>query len=180
MMAMNKNRLSTAELRETFFLALYKKAFPGVARYIAGMGGSLEEAQDIFQDALVIYYEKVISTPVEIIVSEKSYLLGIAKNLWLQRYKASSKNQSLNDFDTEAVPDKQPATDKILHYLEKAGKKCMELLQACYYDRLPPGDIATRFGYSGTHSASVAKYKCLEKVRETVKQNSLHYADFIE
>ena len=180
MIAMNDTRLSTVELREAFFIALYKKAFPAVARYIARIGGSLEDAQDIFQDTLVIYYEKVTSAQAEVIVSEKRYLLGIAKKLWLQHYKASSKNQLLNDFDTEVVPDEQPATGKILYYLETAGKKCMELLKAYYYDHLPVSDVATLFGYSGTHSATVAKYKCLEKVRETVKQNSLSYADFIE
>jgi DNA-directed RNA polymerase specialized sigma24 family protein len=177
---MNNNKLSTVELREAFFMALYKKAFPNFARYVARMGGSLEEAQDIFQDTLVIYYEKIASAQAEIIVSEKAYLLGIAKNIWLQRYKANSRNQPLSDFDIEIVPDEQLATGKILHYLETAGKKCMELLKAYYYDGLSVDNVATLFGYSGTHSATVAKYKCLEKVRETVKQNSLNYADFIE
>ena len=177
---MNNNGLSTVELREAFFMALYKKAFPAVARYVARMGGSLEEAQDIFQDTLVIYYEKLVPARAETIVNEKAYLLGIAKKLWLQRYRDGLKNLPLNDLDTEAVPDEQPATGKLLLYLETAGKKCMELLKAYYYDGLPAGDMATLFGYSGTHSATVAKYKCLEKVRETVKQHSLHYADFIE
>jgi len=180
MIAMNNERLSTVELREAFFMALYKKAFPTVARYIARMGGSLEEAQDIFQDALVIYYEKVAFEQAETILSEKAYLLGIAKKLWLHRFKAGSMNEPLNNFDTEALPDEQLATGKILYYLETAGKKCMELLKAYYYDRLPVGNVTTLFGYSSTHSATVAKYKCLEKVRETVKQNSLNYADFIE
>jgi DNA-directed RNA polymerase specialized sigma24 family protein len=177
---MDKNKLLTTELRETFFLALYKKAFPLVARYIARMGGNVEEARDIFQDTLVIYYEKMASAQANIIVSEKAYVLGIAKKLWLQRHKTRHKNQPLNNFDVEVEPEEQLATGKILQYLETAGKKCMELLKAYYYDGLPVGNIATLFGYSGTHSASVAKYKCLGKIRETIKQNSLDYADFIE
>jgi len=177
---MNKNRLSTVELREAFFAELYKKAFLPVARYVSRMGGTIEEAQDIFQDTLVIYYEKVVSAEAEIIVSEKAYLLGISKKLWLQHFKASSKNQPLDDLDMESVPDQQPASGRILHYLKTAGKKCMDLLHAYYYDRLPATDVTVLFGYSGTHSATVAKYKCLEKVRETVKQHSLNYADFIE
>ena len=179
-MAEDHNRLLTVEMREAFFMALYKKAFSPVAHYIARMGGSIEEAQDIFQDTLVIYYEKVLSNGTVTIINEKAYLLGIAKKLWLQHYKVSHKNQPLNDFDTEVVADEQLASGKILHYLETAGKRCMELLQAFYYDHLPVGKLASHFGYSGTHSATVAKYKCLEKVRETVKQDSLNYADFIE
>jgi DNA-directed RNA polymerase specialized sigma24 family protein len=180
MIAMNNNRISTVKQREDFFMTLYKKAFPTVAQYIARMGGSLEEAQDIFQDTLVIYYEKIASAKAEIVVNENAYLFGIAKKLWLRRYNDGSKKPLLNDFDIEDMPDEILATGKILHYLETAGKKCMELLKAYYYDNLPVGNVATLFGYSSIHSATVAKYKCLEKVRETVKQNSLSYADFIE
>ena len=68
----------------------------------------------------------------------------------------------------------------VIANLETAGKKCMELLKVFYYDHLSVDNVATLFGYSSTHSATVAKYKCLEKVRETVKQNSLNYADFID
>jgi len=179
-MAEDNNRFLTTEMREAFFMALYQKAFSPVARYVARMGGSLDEAQDIFQDTLVIYYEKVSSATDTGIVNEKAYLLGIAKKQWLQHYKAGSKQQPLNDFDTVAMADEKLASGKLLKYLETAGKRCMELLKAFYYDHLPVGQLATKFGYSGTHSATVAKYKCLEKVRETVKQNSLNYADFVE
>ncbi|MFD0751300.1 RNA polymerase sigma factor [Mucilaginibacter calamicampi] len=177
---MNKNTLSTVEMREIFFLGLYKKGFPAVARYVAKMGGDLNQAQDIFQDTLIIYYEKVTSEQVHAVVNEKAYLLGIAKKLWLQHYKFNSKNQPLGDCDIPFTADEQPASGKLMHYLETAGKKCMQLLKACYYDALPLSDVVNLFGYSGTHSATVAKYKCLEKVRETVKQRSQTYADFIE
>ena len=39
--------------REEFFIQLYKKAFPVVAKYISRMGGSFDEAKDIFQDAFI-------------------------------------------------------------------------------------------------------------------------------
>jgi DNA-directed RNA polymerase specialized sigma24 family protein len=177
---MEEIKLSTVKEREAFFIALYKKTFPVVARYVAKMGGSLEEAQDVFQDALVIYYEKVTATEASIIANEKAYLTGIAKNLWLQRYKTGGKTRPLHDFDIEVTSYKQPCSNKVLHYLETAGKKCMELLKAYYYDHLSVDTVAVQFGYSGIRSATVAKYKCLEKVRETVKQNSVQYADFIE
>jgi len=177
---MSNNGLLTVEMREAFFMALYKKAFPAVARHVARMGGSFEEAQDIFQDALVVYYEKVVSACTEPVANEKGYVLGIAKKLWLQHYRTNGRYRRLDDVDIITVAYEQPSAGKLLYYLATAGKKCMELLKACYYDALPPGDVAELFGYAGTHSATVAKYKCMEKVRDTVKQNSLSYADFIE
>jgi hypothetical protein len=53
-------------------------------------------------------------------------------------------------------------------------------LKAFYYDNLPVNTIANLFGYSGERSATVQKYKCMEKVRETIKERSLAYEDFIE
>ena len=80
----NNRIITTIEGRETIFLTLYKTVFPTVASYIARMGGSLEEAQDIFQDTLIIYYEKIASTQVGIIVNDKAYLLCVAKYLYNQ------------------------------------------------------------------------------------------------
>ena len=48
----------TPETRQQLFLELYQHAFPKVAVFIHKNGGNLDEAKDIFQDALVIYYEK--------------------------------------------------------------------------------------------------------------------------
>ncbi|PJJ80073.1 RNA polymerase sigma factor [Mucilaginibacter auburnensis] len=174
------NSLLTTQSREVFFVALYKKTFPAVARYVARRGGSLDEARDIFQDALVLYYEKVMASSGDAILNEKGFLMGVSKKLWLQRYQANGKNEALYNVDIETEDSEALSTYKILNYLKTAGEKCMQLLKACYYDGLKPDNVAAEFGYSSTHSATVAKYKCLEKVRETVKQNSLSYADFTE
>jgi hypothetical protein len=38
---------------------VYEESFPSVAAFVAKMGGSLEDAKDIFHDAMVIFFEKV-------------------------------------------------------------------------------------------------------------------------
>lgn len=170
-----------AELREQLFMDLYKSCFPVVARSIAKFGGSFDEAKDVFQDALVIFYEKQSSGKLELRVSEKAYLFGIARNLWLHKYKEKNKRTGLDEHtdvfeETEAGVSQQ----LLLRYLEVAGKKCMELLKSFYYDNEKLETIADQFGFSGTRSATVQKYKCLEKVREKVKEKSLAYEDFLD
>ena len=170
---------TTAE-REKLFIALYKSAFPSVARYISKMGGTLDEAKDIFQDALVIYYEKVTNAAVSINSNEKAYLTGISKHLWLRKFKDNNLTTPLDGFDITLDADEdQPSESKLMHFLETAGKKCMEFLRSFYYDQLPLAEAAKLFGFSGTRSATVQKYKCLEKVRETIKEKSLTYEDFL-
>jgi DNA-directed RNA polymerase specialized sigma24 family protein len=167
---------------EKLIIKLYKSAFPLVAKYVSKMGGGLDEAKDIFQDALVIYYEKAVAGNLELQKAEdKAYLLGIAKHLWLKKFRDDKNNFPLtDDLDLEDEPEIIISTNKVLHYLETAGKKCMEILSAFYYHKLPMKDIAGLLGYGGERSVTVQKYKCLEKVRETVKQNALAYEDFVE
>ena len=172
--------IRTTEEREKLFIALYKSTFPSVARYISKMGGSFDEAKDIFQDALVIYYEKAVASVIAINTNEKAYLVGISKHLWLRKFKDNSHNISLDGIDIAFnMDDDQPSESKLMHFLETAGKKCMELLRSFYYDQLPLADAAKLFGFSGVRSATVQKYKCLEKVRETIKEKSLTYEDFL-
>jgi predicted DNA-binding protein YlxM (UPF0122 family) len=54
------------------------------------------------------------------------------------------------------------------------GKKCLELLQAFYYEQRSMQEIAETFHYKTRHSASVQKHKCLEKVREELKTSSVY------
>jgi DNA-directed RNA polymerase specialized sigma24 family protein len=164
--------------RHELFMELYKEAFPVVARYISNKGGSFDEAKDVFQDALVIYYEK---TTVAAFNNDTAYLVGIAKHLWLKRYKENDRHNPLNDLDfTVDENEPHPSDERLMHFLATAGKKCMELLRGFYYDKLPLTDLAGLFGYSGVRSVTVQKYKCLEKVRETIKQKALTYEDFME
>ncbi|MCD8540720.1 MAG: hypothetical protein LRY55_13830 [Leadbetterella sp.] len=46
-------------------------------------------------------------------------------------------------------------TNRLLHLLEVAGKKCIELLRAIYYDKLSMNEISQIHGFSNPHSASV-------------------------
>ncbi|UOE51057.1 sigma-70 family RNA polymerase sigma factor [Mucilaginibacter sp. SMC90] len=171
-----------AAQREKLIASLYKSAFPAVAKYVSKMGGSFDDAKDVFQDALVIYYEKAVNGGLFLNTGEKAYLLGIAKHLWFKKFRDGSNNLPFDscEFDIADEADEQPSANKLMHYLETAGKKCMELLSAFYYHKLTMKEAASLFGYAGERSATVQKYKCIEKVRETVKEQSLAYEDFIE
>lgn len=169
--------------RKVLFMQLYQQAFPLVAKYVRDMGGSFDEAKDVFQDALVIYYEKVAAANVQLQYSERSYLLGIARHCWLKKNKENNRLTVLPDsLDNIAMEpgDGTTASNKLLDLLHASGKKCMELLRAFYYDKLPMHKMAALFGFRSQRSATVQKYKCLEKVRDIVKDKSLNYEDFLE
>jgi RNA polymerase sigma factor (sigma-70 family) len=169
---------------ESYFSILYGSAFPGVARFVSRHKGTFQDAKDIFQDALIIFYEKTKQDAHPVKVSAEAYIFGIAKHLWIKKYKRSRAEVSLDEFETSIIiPDDYYQTvesDKLLQFLSAAGEKCLALLQAFYYSRIPVAQIMNIFGYRNEHTASVQKFKCLEKIRDKIKAKSLHYEDFTE
>lgn len=173
---------TTILTREELFIRLYKTSFPGVARFVKTYGGSLEDAKDVFQDALVIYFEKHMKGVFSPQVSEQAYLHGIARHLWYKKHHTDKPEKTLSaEMENTLFQDPEPVvSDRLLAFVERSGKKCMELLRSFYYDQLSMKEIATRFGFSGERSATAQKFKCLEKVRNSIHKVSLNKNDFYE
>lgn len=158
---------------------LYAEAFYPVARYISKNGGSLEDARDLFHDALVILYHDLQDG--KVIVSQEHYVVGISKNLWRSKTKERAKTNRIEESDDVTEQQEQSVNEnKLLSLLKLTGNRCLELLSAIYYGNESVHHVAGKFGYSGEHSVSVQKYKCLEKIRETIRTKSISYEDLFE
>lgn len=164
-----------------FFASIYKTTFPKMARYIHQSGGNLEEAKDIFHDALIIYYEKMEAGKIQLEKSEEAYILGIGRHLWLRKIRKKIY-PSLEEGPCHVPVPEEPTLNelKLLRFLEKAGKKCMQLLEGFYYKQMNFKKISADLGYATEHSAAVQKYKCIRKIREEIKQKSMTYEDFFD
>jgi hypothetical protein len=171
------------ERSSAHFEALYEMCFPSVAAFVRKMHGSFQDAKDIFQDALVIYHEKC-SDPAFQIQTPEAYILGIAKHLWVRKFKDDRRKVSADASAADiSVPvDYYPSVNDsmLLKLLEISGEKCLSLLRFFYFEKATAKKLKERFGYQSEHSAIVQKYKCIEKLRETIKQKSIAYEDFLE
>ena len=155
-------------------IRLYRDSFPDVARMIRRKGGTLEEAKDAFHDALLIYMEKEKAGRLQLHSSPKAYLLGTARICWLRARGATVTLPETFDAAEPEDADIEEREQRLQVSLVRSGKKCIELLKAFYYDHCSMQDIAARFGFNGTRSATVQKYKCLEKVRREIKINEAY------
>ncbi|WP_276482299.1 RNA polymerase sigma factor [Paraflavitalea pollutisoli] len=153
-------------------IQLYRDSFPDVARMIRRKGGTLEEAKDAFHDALLIYLEKEKAGRLQLHGSPKAYLVGTARICWLRARGATVSLPDAFDAAEPAEGGVEEREQSVRASLVRSGKKCLELLKAFYYDHCSMQDIAGRFGFNGTRSATVQKYKCLEKVRKEIKSNN--------
>lgn len=153
---------------------LYRELFPPVAAMLHAMGCDLESARDIFHDAMIIYLEKEQENKLKLYTTPGHYIKGIARILYLHQLKKTG-----NTFLTSEIPEDlhihqedfaQEEELPLMEYVARTGKRCLQLLKSFYYDGLSMKELAKQFQYSSTHSAAVQKYKCIEKLRSTIKQ----------
>jgi DNA-directed RNA polymerase specialized sigma24 family protein len=173
------------EDREQVFQNLYATCYPKVKQMVFALGGDEEAARDTFQDALIIFYEQSLAGKLAIEHTPAAYIKGIAKHLWRRKRGQDNHLLSFSAFEeTLALPlDWQQPLPKpklrLFKFLAAAGRKCLDLLQAFYYQQMPLRKIAEEFGFQNTRSATVQKHKCLEKIRSEVQQKQLSYEEVV-
>jgi DNA-directed RNA polymerase specialized sigma24 family protein len=168
--------------REITFTLLYEQVFPSVAKFVRRRNGTLDDAKDIFHDALVIFYEKKMQHDFEISLTDEAYVFGIVKHLWIKKFNAD-KSVILGETESMiTLPEDFDLTvdgNSVTRFLQSAGQKCLTLLQAFYYHNESLDKIRSAFGFASVRSATVQKFKCLEKLRDEVKRKSIDYESFI-
>lgn len=181
MKTVNDIQTTAVQLDEALYTSLYDEVFPVIASIISRQGGSRSDAEDIFQDALIALLDGHQRTFIQ---DHTRYLVGIAKHLWLRKARTDARFLKLDDYERSLMlPDEiasEVRASALLRFLQRAGAKCMDLLSEFYFAGRSIAKIADRNGFATVHSASVQKHKCLEKVRNVVKEKQLRYEDFME
>jgi DNA-directed RNA polymerase specialized sigma24 family protein len=70
---------------------LYKQVLPKVKSYIARNSGNNEDARDIFQDAVVIFYKYVKTGKFDVQHDIAGFIFSVSKNLWINSAKRKNK-----------------------------------------------------------------------------------------
>jgi len=151
---------------------IYAKTYPMVRHYVREHGGSDDDAKDLVQEALITYYEKVVFEQLTLTASVTTYLMGICKNLWRQELAKRGRQTALTDSHADLAedptPDAEPPTASLMAFVEQLGETCKSILVSFYYFGQRLEQIATEHGYRSVRSATVQKYKCLERLRRAV------------
>lgn len=154
---------------------IYSKHFPMVQSLIINNNGSSEDARDIFQEAMIVLYERARSPEFELQCQLKTYLYSVCRRLWLKRLAQAQRYIPPVNGLEETIPvedELESHEQKNLEFqmMEKAllglGEPCKSLLEAFYIQRRNMSEIASNFGYTNPENAKNQKYKCLIRLRK--------------
>jgi RNA polymerase sigma factor (sigma-70 family) len=154
--------------------SIYKLYYKSVQALILNNNGTAEDAKDVFQEAIVVLFQKVSGGAFELNCQLKTYLYSVSRRLWLRRLAQQSR-YLLTDTESEYVAVEEDAEEHQRRNLEFAmmekainsiGEPCKSLLEAFYIEKRGMQDIAATFGYTNADNAKNQKYKCLVRLKK--------------
>lgn len=154
------------------------KAFPSISHFIRMHGGNEDEAKDIFQESLFIFYRNVQKNDFQLTSALNTYLFSICKYLWKDELKKKNRlvSYEVKDAPLEEMNDYHDEENKALwldKIIQSLGAKCLEILQLFYYQKLSMEQIAQKLDYKNTDTVKTQKYKCIERAKQMAKEQSL-------
>jgi RNA polymerase sigma factor (sigma-70 family) len=143
-----------------------------------------EVLEDIFHDAILVLYEKIRDGKFELKASFQTYLNSVCRYSLLNVFKKKDKEPDFLDdkklkkieyddsiTDTlDLIPEfnspKMTALVKALNTLKENSKKCFELMEMFWFEKMSMNRIADKLGYSNAASAKNQKAKCQKRLKK--------------
>ncbi|THU40023.1 sigma-70 family RNA polymerase sigma factor [Niastella caeni] len=160
---------------------IYKLFYNMVQTLIINNNGSTDDARDIFQETVIVLYEKAKSGSFELNCQLKTYVYSVSRRLWLKKLQQQQKFlPAVNGLEDTVPVDEEveghSQRNSEFQMMEKAllhlGEPCRSLIEAFYLQKRSMTDIAGHFGYTNADNAKNQKYKCLMRLRK------LFFAEF--
>ncbi|MDF2385139.1 sigma-70 family RNA polymerase sigma factor [Nostoc ellipsosporum NOK] len=154
---------------------IYREHYKIIQTLIINNNGLPDDARDIFQEAMIVLYEKARSGDFELNCQIRTYLYSVSRRLWLKRlqqlnrYSAdlvSTDNVVAVEDDLEEHNRRDAEFDMMNKAMGSLGEPCKSLLEAFYLKKKNMQEIATDFGYTNAENAKTQKYKCLVRLKK--------------
>lgn len=157
--------------------ALYKEVLPLVVGYVTKNQGSVDEAKDIFQDAVIRFYKSVKTGAFQEKCSISTFIFGISRNLWINYTKQKSRMVSDDEIqfaqDSANLEENLVSEEKVSvvnKLLDMLGEQCQQLLRYTVYDGLSMREVVALMGFSSEDVAKTYNYRCKQKMLKLVKK----------
>jgi len=154
---------------------LYVAYFPMVLQLIINNNGDEDDAKDIYQEAIIVLYNKVKAGDFELSSKLKTYIYSICRRLWLKRLTQLNRyGGDIKDYqeflpaedDTELETDRDVQFSKMQSALQLLGEPCKTIVEDFYIHNRSMQEICDRFGYTNADNAKTQKYKCLQRLKK--------------
>ncbi len=180
-MAGTKDEILIAGIKaqnERVIADLYNQYFPSIRHYIFRNNGSIEDARDIFHDAIIIIVDKARQNALNLNCSLKTYIYAICRNLWLKKINSEKAEIiTYNEIEDtlegaeiirEDFYDFNRAHLLFQKHLVRMSPTCRNIIQY-FLEGKSFHEITEIMNYQNESYARKRKYRCIKLLIKRIK-----------
>lgn len=160
--------------------AVFKIYRPVIVKHILDLGGSEEEAKDIFQDAMLALFLRTKDEGFRLTSKFYTFLFSICHNLWLKKFRDKKKFTEMSIEDLEVSNDKtiQDTIEGWERYqlftghFRNLGEECQKLIAYLFLEGKKPADVVVLMQFSSLSYLYKRKSICKGELIALVRKDS--------
>ena len=155
---------------------LYRTQFRLTSGYIKQNSGTEEDAEDIFQELVLVFIDILKKDKFRGESSVSTFLYALTRNIWLNelnrrgrskiRDEIFEKGKDKTDLDVSHLIADRETKMQLMNVVEKLGETCKKILLAFYFENLAIREILQNLNYENEQVVRNKKYKCLKQLQE--------------
>mgnify|MGYP003630544858 CR=1 FL=1 len=157
---------------------LYNDNFNKISKYVLNNSGNIADAEDLFQDTMIVLIGKIRQEQFQLTASIDTYMYAISKNLWLKKLRDRKTQLPLENMQNiipqnsmmNVVENEKTYVERLKGYLQKITDHCYGLIRDFFFNQKAIEDIQEEYGYTTRHNAINQKYKCIKQIRKLKEQ----------
>jgi RNA polymerase sigma factor (sigma-70 family) len=154
---------------------LYRKHYAMAVNLVCSNSGTEQEAKDIYQEAVIAFYERARTVDFVLTCQIKTYLYAVCRRLWLKRLAEKKRvSAPIKEAETFAsieeemfsIEENESRFVRMGEALSALGEPCRTIIEDFYINDLSMEMIRDKFGYTNADNAKNQKYKCLQRLKK--------------
>jgi RNA polymerase sigma factor (sigma-70 family) len=158
---------------------LYKDPLRKIRKFILNNSGNLDDADDVFQDALVALFHFVKQGKYNEEYDLDGFLFRVAKNSWIDMARKKQKviKESFIGFDKSDESDilkdliKEEQLNIFYTLFNKLEENCRTILSYVIFDKRSMKEISELMGFKDEKVAKNQHYRCKKYFTKIVTEN---------
>jgi len=161
---------------------IYKSFYPSVRQLVVKNSGDENDAKDIFQETVLIVYEKIKNNKLTLQCSLKTFFYSVSKNLLFEQLRHKQKvtatvfeSEDMTTEEVEMDEETQTSQNDYLFYkhFTALSEGCQKILQLLL-NKVSAKQIAMKLGFASENYANKRKHQCKKDLMKRIKNDPLY------
>lgn len=170
---------------------IYKRFSSKIKYWIMKNNGSVADAGDVFQEAIITIYHQAIEKDFKLTCPFEAYLWAVVKRMWFKELKKRGRKGVTMDLDdvynigTSNIQEMEEALaqeekeNKVMKLFETLGESCRKIIKMCLKKGRSQEEIATELGISYGYLRK-KKSECMAKLIQKAKASDVKNQNHVQ